>query len=191
MTIIEFVRWSATDEYLEDFHSQVKPTLSYVQNADGCTSVYYGLEEEDPTIVWMVFFWKTIEHHKVMMKRLDYPDMVAGLKPFLRDGQMKMYHVEFNNDTAVAFTAPMTAISTLTISEGQNREDLIALIEKLVVKIDDGQGSHIAWGEIQEEPGKYMIVAGNQIHEKLGVEELPKAVKTQVVHARMSKYAPV
>ena len=98
-----------------------------------------------------------------MMKRLDYPDMVAGLKPFLRDGQMKMYHVEFNNDTAVAFTAPTTAVSTLTMSEGQNREDLIVLFEMLGEKIE---GSHalIAWGEIQEEPGKYMIVAGNQVN---------------------------
>lgn len=100
-----------------------------------------------------------------MMKRLDYPDMVAGLKPFLRDGQMKMYHVEFNNDTAVAFTAPTTAISTLTISESQEREhliDWIDLIEMLDEKIDQRQG--IAWGEIQEEPGKYMVVAGNQVN---------------------------
>lgn len=35
--IVEFVWWSATDEYLKDFHSRVKPTLNYVQNADGCT----------------------------------------------------------------------------------------------------------------------------------------------------------
>jgi hypothetical protein len=101
-----------------------------------------------------------------MMERLDYPDMVAGLKPFLRDGQMKMYHVEFNNDTAVAFTAPTTAISTLTMPEGQNIEDFIVLIEMLGKRIDHGQGSHalIAWGEIHEEPGKYMIVAGKQVN---------------------------
>lgn len=86
--------------------------------------------------------------------------MVAGLKPFLRDGQMKICHVEFNNDTAIAFTAPTTAITT---SECQNREDLF---EMLGEKIDHRQGSHalIAWGEIQEEPGKYMIVAGNQVN---------------------------
>ena len=98
-----------------------------------------------------------------MMKRPDYPDMVAGLKPYLRDGQMKICHVEFNNDTAVAFTAPRTAIST---SESQNKEDLIVLFEMLGEKIDHGQGGHalIAWGEILEEPGKYMIVAGNQVN---------------------------
>ena len=92
--------------------------------------------------------------------------MVAGLMPFLRDGQIKICHVEFNNDTAVAFTAPTTAISTLTLSESQNRNDLIALLEMLGEKIDHGQGSHalIAWGEFQEEPGKYMIVAGNQVN---------------------------
>jgi hypothetical protein len=110
--------------------------------------------------------WKTIEHHEVMMKRPDYPDMVAGLKPFLRDGQIKMSHVEFNNDTAVAFTAPTTAISTLTMSESQDREDLITLFETLGEKIDHGQGSHalIAWGEILEESGKYMVVAGCQVN---------------------------
>lgn len=104
-----------------------------------------------------------------MMKRLDYPDMVAGLKPFLRDGQMKMHHVEFNNDTAVPFTASTTAISTLSIPESQNREDLIVSIETLGEKIDHEQGSHalIAWGEIQEEPGKYMIVAGKQVRSVL------------------------
>jgi hypothetical protein len=105
--------------------------------------------------------WKTIEHHKVMMKRSDYPDMVAGLQPFLRDDQIKIYHVEFNNDTDVAFTAPTTAISTLTTSEGQNREDLIVLFVMLGEKKNHGL---VAWGEIQEEPGKYMIVAGNQVN---------------------------
>lgn len=92
--------------------------------------------------------------------------MVAGLKPFLRDGHLKICHVEFHNDTAVAFTAPTTAISTLTLSEGQNRKDLIVLFEMLGEKFDHGQGSHalIAWGEIQEEPGRYMVVAGNQVN---------------------------
>jgi len=118
--------------------------------------------------------------------------MVARLKPFLRHGQMKMSHVEFNNDTIVAFTAPTTAISTLTMSEGQNREDLTVLFEMLGEKIDHGQGSHalVAWGEIREEPCKYMVVAGSQIHEEFGAE-LSKVVKIQVVHARMSKYVQV
>lgn len=49
---------------------------------------------------------KTTEHQEAMMKQPDYPDMVAGLKPFLREGQMKMCHIEFSNDAAVAFTAP-------------------------------------------------------------------------------------
>lgn len=87
--------------------------------------------------------------------------MVAGVKPFLRDGQMKICHVEFNNDTSVAFTAPMTAISTLTMSESQNREDLIVLLGE---KIDHGSHAPVAWGEIREEPGKYMVVAGCQVN---------------------------
>ncbi|KAF8798997.1 hypothetical protein BYT27DRAFT_7122341 [Phlegmacium glaucopus] len=162
MPIIEFVSCRATDEYLEDFHTRVKPTLDYVQNADGCTSVYFGLEEEDPTTIWMVFVWKTIEHHQVMMKRPDYPDMVAALQPFLRDGQMNMCHVEFNNDIAVAFTAPTTAISTLTLTENQNRADLDVLLKTLGEALDHGHGGHapIAWGETQEEPGKFLLVVG-------------------------------
>ena len=91
--------------------------------------------------------------------------MVAGLKPFLRDGQMKMYHVEFNNDADVAFTAPTTAISTLTKSESQNGEDLTAFFKILGEKNDHGnRHGFITWGEIQEETGKYMIVAGNQVN---------------------------
>jgi hypothetical protein len=43
MTIVEFVRWSATDEYLNDFHSRVKPTISYVQNAEGYQPRWYSL----------------------------------------------------------------------------------------------------------------------------------------------------
>jgi len=187
MPIVEFVSWSATNEYLQDFCSRVKPTLNYVQNADGCTSIYYGLEEEDPTIVWMIFVWKSIKHHEIMMKRPDYPDMVAELKPFLRDGQMRMRHVEFNNDTTTAFVAPTTAISTLTMSENQSLGDLSVLLSE---KLDEGrQHSHapIAWGEIQEEPGKYMLVVGCQIHEEFNME-LSKAIKIEMVHARMSKY---
>ena len=98
-----------------------------------------------------------------MMKRPDYPEMVAGLKPFLRDGQMKMYHVEFNNDTAVAFTAPITVISTLTLTENQNREDLFKTLGEA---LDHGHSIHapIAWGQIQEEPSKYFLVAGCQVN---------------------------
>ena len=87
--------------------------------------------------------------------------MVAGLKPFLRDGQMKICHVEFNNDTSIAFTAPMTAISTLTMPESQNGEDLIVLLGE---KIDHRSHALVASGEIREEPGKYMVVAGCQVN---------------------------
>jgi len=67
------------------------------------------------------------------MKRPDYPDMVAGLKPFLH--QMKMYHVEFNNDTSVASTAPTTAISTLTMTEpGAQRRGLGCLVQDAACK---------------------------------------------------------
>ena len=122
----------------------------------------YDRHTVQPQTTYITAVWKTIEHHKVMMKRPDYPDMVAGLKPFLRDGQMNMRHVEFDNDTNVAFAAPTTAISTLTLTEGQNREHLGVLLKTLGEVLDHGQGSYapIAWGEIQEEPGKFYLVMG-------------------------------
>jgi len=193
MPIVEFVWWLATDEYLKDFHSRVKPTFDYVQNADGCTSIYFGLEEENPTTVWMVFVWKTIEHHQVMMNRPDYPDMVAGLKPSFRDGQLNMCHVEFNNDTSVAFTAPMTAILTVTLTENQNRERLDVLFKMLRGVLDQGHGSHkpIAWGETQEEPGKFILVVecdSVQVHEDIRMGPVEQLSKVAKIHVRMSKY---
>lgn len=77
-----------------------------------------------------------------------------------------MCHVEFNSDTTAAFAAPMTAISTLTMTGSQNREDLSVLLELLGEKILHGEGSHapVAWGKTQEEPDKYMLVIGCQVN---------------------------
>ncbi|KAF8158088.1 hypothetical protein B0H34DRAFT_797503 [Crassisporium funariophilum] len=202
MPIVELVWWSATDEFLSTLSSNLKPTLDYVSKANGCLAIYAGLEEEDSTNVWMAFIWQTFEHHKAMMERPDYPAMVARLKPYFRDGQMKMAHVEFNHDTAAAFSAPLTTVTRLTPKAGQSQEDLEATITNVGrVLASVGRGSHapIAWGELQEERDQFLLVIGwdsleihrefsNNKDNKETIQELYDRADIQMVHVRLSKH---
>ena len=109
--------------------------------------------------------WEAIEHHHIMMKRPDYPDIMTTVRPLLRDGQMQIYHVNFNNETTVALTASTTRISIVTMTETQNAEDLSVLLKTVGNALDHPQDGHapIAWGET-EEPGKYIYVVGCQVN---------------------------
>lgn len=95
--------------------------------------------------------WESYEHHKTMMSRSDYPDVVAQLKLFFRDGQLKMNHVEFKGDIDSAFSAPVTSLSFMTLKAGRTKDQL----EK-GIQANSGR----AWGQTLEDANLFMSITG-------------------------------
>ncbi|KDR82910.1 hypothetical protein GALMADRAFT_238558 [Galerina marginata CBS 339.88] len=172
MPVVEFVWWSASDEFLDDYDGLFKPTIDHVSKAEGCLRIFTGLQEQDRTSFWMVVVWESHELHQAMMDRPDYPAMVGRLKPFFRDGQIKMNHVEFNNETDAAFNAPLTSISFLTLKDGASLEDLDRLFRVLDNLVDPNHGGYPpgAWGATHEDPRKVLYLTGwdsDQAHDSI------------------------
>jgi len=97
-----------------------------------------------------------------MMAREDYPAMVGRLKPFFRDGQLKMNHVKFNRDTDAAFSAPVTALAFLKMKENTTMEDVdrIANVTQHLCKPDEEGHPRTAWGQTEEDERLALIISG-------------------------------
>lgn len=98
-----------------------------------------------------------------MMDRPDYAEMVGGLKPFFRDGLLKMVHAEFDDDTDPAFNAPVTEVLFLNLKEALTTfgDKKVLLQEYLegVVKLD-GVHTPVTWGVTHEDTRKALILVG-------------------------------
>ncbi|KAF9565755.1 hypothetical protein CPC08DRAFT_704456 [Agrocybe pediades] len=155
MPVTELVRWYATDAFLSDLPSTFGPMVKYVSSAEGCLRIYTGVEVEDNTSFWMVVVWQSHEHHQAMMNRPDYPDMVARLKPFFRDGQLKMDHVEFNGDSDNAFGSPITLLSFMQVRTGRTVEELERRLQATC-----SRGSSTRWGQTHEDARMVIGITG-------------------------------
>ncbi|KAF8889992.1 hypothetical protein CPB84DRAFT_1785118 [Gymnopilus junonius] len=163
MSIVEFVWWSGSDEFLADLNGSFKPMIDYVSSADGCLRILSGLEAEpDERNFWMVVVWESHELHQAMMARPDYPTMVGRLKPFFRDGILKMNHVKFNRDTDTAFKAPVTAIAFITLKGNTTLKDLDKLLNFTQQLCDPEKGGHppTAWGNTEEDEKQVLVISG-------------------------------
>ncbi|KAF4617323.1 hypothetical protein D9613_006133 [Agrocybe pediades] len=145
MPVTELVRWYATDAFLSDLPSTFGPMVK----------IYTGVEVEDNTSFWMVVVWQSHEHHQAMMNRPDYPDMVARLKPFFRDGQLKMDHVEFNGDSDNAFGSPITLLSFMRVRTGHTVEELERRLQATC-----NRESSTRWGQTHEDARMVIGITG-------------------------------
>jgi len=76
-------------------------------------------------------------------------------------GDEKMYHVEFSGDSSVAFDAPLTEFTSVTLLEGGDLESLRVALKELsnVIKIASNDATEPVFGETVEVAGTFIIVA--------------------------------
>lgn len=96
------------------------------------------------------------------MDRPDYPEMVGRLKPYLRDGVLKMNHVEFNSDTDAAFNAPVTGIVFLSLKMGYTSDEVEKALKMWQSTLDPTKGAYppVTWGATHEDPNKLVVLIG-------------------------------
>lgn len=97
-----------------------------------------------------------------MMDRPDYPAMVARIKPYLRNEQLYMRHVQFHNDAPLtAFDAPISAILFLNprkdMDSVQKDATVTEVLETQTKKIDSA-----VWGPAEEDVNETILVIGRK-----------------------------
>ncbi|KJA21167.1 hypothetical protein HYPSUDRAFT_187695 [Hypholoma sublateritium FD-334 SS-4] len=193
----EIVSFPATDAFAADPIGVLKTAAEFFATVEGCLGVYAGLAEEEKTGSILII-WETLEHHKALVKRPGYPE-ILGVKPAI-NGESKIYHIDFNHSPKAAVTAPTTEVLVLTLKEGKTKEQLDTILAATDPKIiaDDGVFGPSAWGATQESEGvvvlllgwesskKHLEVIGKPTHTTF-VESLKETADTKVVHVSFKK----
>lgn len=104
--------------------------------------------------------WETYEHHKALMERPDYPDLIQALKPAVA-GKLDMQHVEFDIDFAAALEAPVTEIAIFKLKPDTSRDKFLSIFKNLREEIIKGESCHsVIWGESKENSGTFVLMIG-------------------------------
>ena len=106
--------------------------------------------------------WDSYNHHKKMMERSDYSDLLEKFKVVL-DSPCEIHHLESTIDADQAFYSPITAVSWLQLKEGKGQEDLDGLFKDLgpkLVKVKGINPNRPPYGPTVENPRKYFLAVG-------------------------------
>ncbi|KAF9524296.1 hypothetical protein CPB83DRAFT_774039 [Crepidotus variabilis] len=150
-------------ELMQKNNDALLPVIDHVSRADGVLEVRYGFAEEDKTTLYCVIKWETIDHHKAMMQRADYPDLFVKLKPVMA-GTPQLFHIEFENDATSAFDAPTTEITWINLKEGKTKTDVRDVLNKhmgpKIMALPGVVSGSASWNETVEDSNRFLLVIG-------------------------------
>ena len=105
--------------------------------------------------------WESLEAHQKLIADPIYPTLISQLAPAVA-GALKLQHVEFTGDAAVAFGAPATEVAISKLREGKSKEDVDTFMPVMVEasKVPPVAHGPCAYGEVIEQPGTFYLVLG-------------------------------
>jgi len=162
MPVYEVASWTASDALLKD-KATLKPGFEFSIKVEGCLGGYYGLQEEDKKTAHIFVPWTKYEHHKNLMDDpVQYPIVMAKLKPAIGRGKFFMSHVEFNEDATAALNAPVTEILGVTLKLGHTRQEFDNIMSTITSKASSDRGNYgpAVWGPTIENPNKFWVLIG-------------------------------
>ena len=109
--------------------------------------------------------WEKYEHHKALIDNpVEYPIIMAKLKPAIGRGKFLMSHVQFNDDATAALTAPVTEIVGITLKDGHAKQELddVLCTLKTMAALETGSFPRAVWGPTIEDASKFWLIIGWQ-----------------------------
>ncbi|KAF9565770.1 hypothetical protein CPC08DRAFT_815258 [Agrocybe pediades] len=161
MPVVELATWVLSDACLKD-KTLLNPAIDFFKaGAAGVKSVHYGIAEEDQKTMYLFVVWESLEHHKALMARPDYPKCI-GLGPTIGEGGLKMRHIEYLYDFMPALTAPVTEVFLMKLKDGKTMKDVDAVFQPLGDAIDKFNVNNYPSnrGKVIEDPKQYCITIG-------------------------------
>lgn len=142
--------------------------------------MYYGFKEEDKEIVYLVIgevpfiwvkpvtiesfyaVWETYECHQALMdNQASCSSLINKIGPNIGGGatQLKIKHIELNDDPSGAFNSATTEFFSAKAKEGKSQDKFKAAITAMGDLIVSA-GPPTAIGEVREEPGELFFIIG-------------------------------
>ncbi|TEB39781.1 hypothetical protein FA13DRAFT_1723994 [Coprinellus micaceus] len=161
MPVVEIASIPASEAFLADLTLIDGPVANIVGKAEGFISAYVGLQIEDQKTAYLIVLWESLEAHQKLIGDPIYPTLISQLAPAVA-GALKLQHVEFTGDVAIAFGAPVTEVAVSKLREGKSKEDVDTFMPVMVEasKVPPVAHGPCAYGEVIEEPGTFYLVLG-------------------------------
>ncbi|KAF9565771.1 hypothetical protein CPC08DRAFT_704467 [Agrocybe pediades] len=187
MPVVEIATWVLSDAYYAD-PTIVDRGIEFLLNTEGCQSVYWGFTEGDKKAIFLFIVWEAYEHHKALIDRPGYPDII-GFVPSIGEGA-SMKHVEFNKDFEAALGAPLTEVVLATVHEGKEPADLAKAFEALANGVNAANPKYApaTWGVTLESSREYYAAIGwdsmKAFRDTVGAGSITDLVKDVVAIAK-------
>ncbi|GJE88292.1 hypothetical protein PsYK624_043750 [Phanerochaete sordida] len=161
----EIVKVVASDAYLADA-SVINEVAALLSKTPGFLGAWQGLDIHEPTHLWLIVAWETIEHHRTLMADKEkYPPLRAALQKAAKE-MLAMEHVRFSGDFARALAAPVTELAVWTRKADADKAAfdaalgaLVALLEGAAAKTDTDVCIAGA-GAVVEDERKFVVGLG-------------------------------
>ncbi|KAJ3524637.1 hypothetical protein NM688_g8527 [Phlebia brevispora] len=185
---VEIIKSVASDAFRSN-PDVVKPVAEVLSKCPGIIACYAGSELQEPQYMYVVAVWETIQNHldavadaSVHRKILQGLGAAASSRVYLR-------HVTFSAEPFVALNAPVTEFATWDLKAGQDREQFLTTLKKLISHIGtfpDSSGLYKGgWGAVVEDEKEWMPAT----HEAVAtIEELKGLAELDLKHAALKKY---
>lgn len=200
--VVEVATFVASEAYKKD-PSVIFPALDLLKTIPGCIGIWYGLQVQDPSYLYLVVLWETLEHHTNYMKdTVEYPKLGAALQPSMTDF-LGLYHVRFPEDIQTALNAPTTEIVHWTIPESTNVETFHKGVQQLIDLIQKDMPGEVfrgGVGRVVEGERRLSVILGWHSLERFTqavynnqqcvelVTELKKQADLDLKHAQLKKF---
>ncbi|EKM54096.1 uncharacterized protein PHACADRAFT_174597 [Phanerochaete carnosa HHB-10118-sp] len=199
---VEVAIFTASEAYKKD-PTVILPALKLLQSISGCVSIWHGLQIQDSSLLYLVIFWETLDHHLVYMNdKEEYPKLGIAMQPAI-EKLLGLYHVRFPIDIQPALDAPVTEIAQWTVSEGADLSAFQEKVKALINAAHAGAPNEVflgGLGEVVEGERKLSVVLGWHSLERFGaaiqsnqtcldlITELRKLGESELKHANLHKY---
>jgi len=159
MPVLEIALFPASNAHIAD-QTIMDPALAFAAKVEGSIGIYRGIQLEDKKTALLAIVWETYEHHKRMMERDDYKDVIALLTPSFA-GSLDLQHVDFQRDVRNGLDARVTELTLLDVKP-EAKDTFSSYTKDLFNELETAKGCHrpIAGAFSRENPETFALLIG-------------------------------
>ncbi|KAI6027382.1 hypothetical protein BKA83DRAFT_4228205 [Pisolithus microcarpus] len=190
----EILHFTVSEE-LKSGQANLDEVRKLLSKAEGLNQSYFGLETEDPSVLFIVNDWKSKDAHA---KFLDSPEGAAFEPALLPLSASPFVHrfAQFDESES-RLTAPITEFVTCTLEEGNTMDELEPLVQDLHEKLKGSKMFHgSSWAPDANRANMYHGILGWDTVEahwdavkdgppKAVIDEMKKLAELWLVHAAL------
>ncbi|KAF9444335.1 hypothetical protein P691DRAFT_807529 [Macrolepiota fuliginosa MF-IS2] len=158
----EIIWFSPSEFYLEDPDHALR-AVNNSSSERGLLDIYYGFEEQDPSVGVWVMAWHTLDAHQSFMEHEAYIDFALPvMEAMVGFGDITQVLLSQRTQFHKAISSPITQFVYITLRPRHDRTyELTPLVENLTAELMEVPGCYgSSWGPSVEHDNVYVGVVG-------------------------------